>query len=336
MVSTEEILIELTKSTKLPREGLVEKIEKKQNDMAGLISFEGAAYLIARELGIDLLEKVRRELQIKNIVPGLKKVNVCGRIFRISPIIEFKKQNGNSGRVVNLFVGDATGHIRLPLWNDQVKLVEEESVKIGDTIQITNGFAKENIYGDVEVSLGKFGNVRQIEDSTFPPVDELMKRAFASGTERATISSLVAGDFEIKGNVVNIFRGSFLFRVCPICGRSLADKEGKFVCLEHGEVEPNMNIVISTVVDDGTDDIRVVFFRSQAEKVLGLSANELSKLELEERYRLIKEKILGKELVLFGKVKKNNISGSLEMIVNEVKDLNILEEIKKLADDLKA
>jgi replication factor A1 len=334
MVSTEEILIELTKSTRLPREELVVKIEKKQKEMSGLISFEGAAYLIARELGIDLLEKVRRELQIKNIVPGLKRVNVCGRIFRISPIIEFEKQNGNRGKVVNLFVGDTSGYIRLPLWNDQVKLVEEETVKIGDTIQITNGFAKENIYGDVEVSLGKFGNVRQIEDSSFPLVEELMKKAFASGTERATIASLVPGDFEIKGNVVNVFRGNFLFRVCPMCGRSLVEKEGKFVCLDHGEVEPNVNIVVSTVIDDGTDDMRVVFFRTQAEKVLGVNANELAKLELEERYKLVKEKILGRELVLFGKVKKNNISGRLELIVNEVKDLNILEEIKKLADEL--
>lgn len=334
MLSVEEILNELEKSTNLPREDLLEKIDKKQKDLSGLISFEGAAYLIAREFGLDLLEKARRELQIKNIVPGLKKVNVCGRIFKISPVVEFTRQNGNKGKVVNLFIGDVTGYIRLPLWNEQVKLIEDESVRLGDTVQITNGFAKENIYGDIEVSLGKFGSIRPIEDAGFPTAEELVKRMFASGFERTNIASLVPGNFEIKGNIVNVFKGNFLFEVCSICGSSLSKKEGKFRCSEHAEVEPNLNIVISAIIDDGTADMRVVFFRGQAEKVLGSKASELAELEPENRYQLVKKRILGKELVLVGRVKKNNISGRLELIVNEVKDLNVLEESKKLAEEI--
>jgi ssDNA-binding replication factor A large subunit len=334
MVSTEEILTELEKSTNLPREQLLERIDSKQKEMAGLISFEGAAHLIAREFGVDLLEKVRRELQIKNIVPGLKKVNFCGRIFKISPVIEFQKQNGNKGKVVNLFVGDASGHIRLPLWNEQVKIVEDEQVKLGDTIQISNGFAKENIYGDIEVSIGKFGNIRPIDNSSFPSSDELIKRTFSTRAGRPNIESLTEGSYEIKGNIVNVFKGNFLFKVCPICGKSLAEKDGKSICLDHKEVEPSFNVVVSAVIDDGTSDIRVVFFRNQAEKVLGVTANELAQLDLEKRYQLVKEKLLGKELLLFGKVKSNNITGRLEMIANEIKDINIFEEIKKLTDEL--
>jgi replication factor A1 len=334
MVSVEEVLKELEKSTNLSREELLEKIDKKQKDLSGLISFEGAAYLVARELGLDLLEKARRELQIKNIVPGLKKVSVCGRIFRISPVVEFTRQNGNKGKVVNLFIGDATGYFRLPLWNEQVKLVEEESIRLGDTVQIINGFAKENIYGDIEISLGKFGSIRPIEDVGFPTVEELVKRTFNPAPERTSIANLVPGNFEIKGNIVKVFKGNFLFKVCSICGSSLSEKEGKFICSEHGEVEPDVNVVVSAIVDDGTADMRVVFFRNQAEKVLGLTADELAELEQEKRYQLIKERILGKELVLLGRVRKNNISGRLELIVNEVKDLNVLEESKKLAEEI--
>jgi len=334
MVSIEELLNELEKSTNLSREDLLGKIDQKQKDLSGLISFEGAAYLIAREFGLDLLEKARKELQIKNIVPGLKKVSVCGRVFKISPIVEFTKQNGNKGRVVNLFIGDATGHMRLPLWNEQVKLVEEESIRLGDTVQIINGFAKENIYGDVEVSLGKFGSIRPIEDIGFPAAEELIKRTFAASSERTNIANLVPGNFEIKGNIVNVFKGKFLFNVCPICGSSLFEKEGSFRCSEHAEVEPNANLVVSAIIDDGSDDMRVVFFRNQAEKLLGLTAAELVGLDPEKRYQLIKEKILGKELLLLGRVKKSNISDRLELIVNEVKDLNVLEESKKLAEEI--
>lgn len=334
MVSADEILKELEKTSNLSREDLLEKVNKKQKELSGLISFEGAVYLVAREFGLDLLEKSRKELQIKNIVPGLKKVNVCGRIFKISPIVEFQRQNGNKGKVVNLFIGDATGHFRLPLWDEQVKLVEDESISLGDTVQITNGFAKENIYGDMEVSLGKFGSIRPIEDAGFPTSDELIKRIFTQESERTNIANLVPGNFEIKGTLVNVFKGNFLFKVCPICGSSLSEKEGKFRCSEHGEVEPNLNVVISSIIDDGTSDMRIVFFRSQAEKLLGSKAGELAELDQEKRYQLVKDRILGRELIVFGKVKKNNISGRLELIVNEAEDLNLLEESKKLAEEI--
>lgn len=336
MIPVEEILNELEKSTSLPKKDLLEKIDQKQKELSGLISFEGAAYLIAREFGIDLLEKSRKELQIKNIVPGLRKVSVCGRIFKVSSVVEFSKQNGNRGKVVNLFIGDSSGYVRLPLWNDQVKLVEDEEIKLGDVVQVTNGFAKENIYNDIEVSLGRFGSIRQIEDVDFPTTEELIRRTLSSGSERTNIENLVPGNFEIKGNIVNIFRGNFLFKVCPACGGGLSEKDGKFRCLEHGEVEPDMNIVISAVIDDGTGDMRIVFFRDRAEKILGTKASELSGLEPDNRYQLVKNKILGRELVLEGKVKKNNLTGRLEMIVNQSEEFNPLEESKKLLGEIES
>ncbi|MFQ6062468.1 MAG: DUF2240 family protein, partial [Methanosarcinales archaeon] len=163
-MAIEEILSEIEKQTDVSRQELQERIDKKQKDLSGLVSLEGAAHLVAKELGVDLLEKTKRRLEMKNIVSGMKNVNVVGRIFNISGINEFKRQDGSSGKVVNLFVGDSTDYIRLALWNDQTKLVEEGQIKLGDVIQIVNGFAKENVFGNIEIALGKYGSIRLVEN----------------------------------------------------------------------------------------------------------------------------------------------------------------------------
>jgi ssDNA-binding replication factor A large subunit len=121
-----------------------------------------------------------------------------------------------------------------------------------------------------------------------------------------------------------------LFDVCSICGDKLIQNK----CQEHGEVEPSKALVISCVVDDSTSSIRAVFFRELAERIITTQVSELASLDSEKRYELIKERLLGKELILIGKVKKNKIFNRLELIVNEVKDLNALEESKKLVEAL--
>jgi replication factor A1 len=335
MSSPEDILNELCKSTNLSKEELTARINTKLDELGGLVSFEGAAYLVARELGIDIQEKARRSLQIKNIVSGMKNVNVIGRIFRISQIIDFEKSDKSKGRVVNLFIADSSGHFRLPLWNDQVKLVEDQTIKLGDLIQITNGFARENIYNDIEISIGKYGTIKTIEDSQeTPPVDFLIKKFFQPSSGATQIKNLELGSSKVKGTIVNVFKGNFFFAVCPNCGNSLTKVGNFFVCPEHKEIEPKQNLIVSLLIDDGSEDIRVVFFRDLAEKLLGVRTEEVLALEQEKRYELIKEKLLGREIQLTGRVKKSNISDRLEIIAGEVEDLNALEESRKLVEDV--
>lgn len=330
-MSLEEILNELEKQSTMSREELLEKINKKYNELSSLITQEGAAHLVAKELGVDLLEKTKRQLQIKNIVPGMRNVNVVGRIFKISPVNEFERSNGRKGRVINLFIGDSSGYSRLPLWNDQAELVEEESIKLGDVIEIANGMAKENIFGETEISLGKFGRIERT-DAELPSIEELTKNFLFFVPEKTFIKGLVPGSFEIKAIILYVFKTNFLFDVCSICGGKLIKNR----CLEHGEVEPSHALVINTIVDDSTGSIRAVFFRELAEKLITTQASELSKLSQEERYELISKKLVGKELTMSGNVKKNKMFDRLELIANNFKDLNILEESKKLAEELES
>jgi ssDNA-binding replication factor A large subunit len=326
----EEILNQLEKQSGTSRKELMEMINKKQRSMSGLVSPEGAAYLVARDLGVMLSDSTRK-IDIKNVISGMKKVNIVGRIFRISPLVDFKKQDGSSGRVVNIFIGDGTGYLRIPLWNEQANMAEEEMIKIGDVIQIFNGMARENTFGDIEVSVGKYGTIRQSEEAIdLPSAEQMSKRYFSLVPERVPIKELTPGNFEISGIVIDVFKSNFIFTTCSICGGTVYETK----CPEHGEVECNPALVFSCLVDDGTGDVRAVFFRDLAEKILGVTAGEMKKLELEERFKLVKEKIIGKEFVLIGRVKKNKMFERIEMVVNGCKDLNVLEESKRLADEI--
>jgi len=331
MVSLEKILDELEKQTDISREELEERINNKQKELSGLVSLEGAAHLIAKELGINLLDETRRKLEMKNIVSGMKNVNVIGRIFRISDIINFKRKDGSDGRVVNIFLADATGYVRIPLWNEQVNLVEEQTIKVGDIIQVINGMAKENVFGYVEISLGKYGSIKPLEeiDVELPSVKELLNKTFKQA--ETSIDMVDGTSSELNGTVVHVFKGNFLFDTCSICGATLQD--GK--CLKHGEVKSTPNLVISCIVDDGIENMRAVTFRSLAEQFCGVATSELVNLSVEERYKLIAEKLIGKELLLRGRLKKNKIFNRLELIVNSFEEPNVLEKSKELIDKIK-
>ena len=324
----EDTLELILKKTKIPKEEVIRQIDEKYGELAGLITREGAAYIVARNLGIDLPSAVRG-LQIKNVLPGMRNLNIIGRIFRISSITEFTRSNGEKGRVVNLYIADETGHVKIPLWNDQVSLVSDELVKVGDIVQLVNGMARESIFGDVEIILGKYGSIRPLEGEFNIPAAEELQKNFFGVTRRVKISEISPGRWEIRATILNVFRGKYLFSVCPICGSTT---DGK-VCPEHGAVEPSNEMVFNAVADDGTGDVRVVFFRKVAEKLLGTTADELAKLEEEKRFE-IAQQLLGRELVLVGRAKKNVNFNRIEFLVDDFKDIDIREECKKLLQAL--
>lgn len=324
----EEILQTIVEKTNKDKEEILKKIEEKLDELSGLITKEGAALLVAREFGLEIREK--RDLKVKDIDFGMRNFNTRGRVYRISRITEFERSDGSKGRVVNLFIADETGQLRIPLWDKQVKVVED-GIREGDVVQIINGIARENIFGELEVSLGKYGRIIKIEDDSIPSLDEILKKVVQIRPKRISIEEIERkGYFEIVGVIVNVFKGKYIFEICPVCNSAIDAS----ICPEHGEVEPKEALVVSTVVDDGTSSIRAVFFRDTAEKLIGVSAKELKELELNERYKFIVKKILGSEFIFRGRIKMNKVFERLELIVNEFEPLNYLEESNKLVKEI--
>src|SRR3972149_11423560 len=117
-------------------------IEEKYKELAGLVTKEGAAYLVARQLGIEISNN---KTGINDIKPTSRNISIIGRIVKISQVTEFKRQDGSRGTVANIFVADSTGQVRVSLWNDQTKLIEQ--LKTGDVVQVVNGMVRQSNFG---------------------------------------------------------------------------------------------------------------------------------------------------------------------------------------------
>jgi replication factor A1 len=329
MYSFEEILAEIEKGTKLPKEELTEKIKKKQEELSGLVSLEGAAHLVARDLGVNLLITSKRHFKIKDLKDGIKKMDLTVRIVQISGIKEFERKNKEKGRVCNLILTDGSGDVRLPLWDKQVDIVEEGKIKEGDVIEVKNAFAKENSFSGIEIRLPKLGRIEKIND------DQSLPRQVSGGNfKRTPIRKLKEGNYEITGRIVQVFNINPLFQTCPKCGAKIEKAGEDYTCSEHGKVTPDNNMIISGIVDDGTASIRSVFFREQAKNVTGLAPSVLLSMPQDEVMNLIRETTLGNEIMMRGRVQKNKIFDSLEIVVNEVEKLNIEDEIKRLINEV--
>lgn len=72
MFSIKDMIMEISKASNLPEEDVKRMVEEKQIELSGLVSNEGAAYIVGKELGVNLIkETVGHRLKIKNIVPGM-------------------------------------------------------------------------------------------------------------------------------------------------------------------------------------------------------------------------------------------------------------------------
>lgn len=277
-------------------------------------------------------------IRIQDLNRESKAANLVGRVYNFSKIIEFKKRGGSPGKVVNVYLSDGTGVARLVLWDRQTAAVEEGNIKIGDLVQIVNGNVRESMFdSELDIVPGTYTSINLIEngnDHGVPSTEELQRKFLASYVSRIDIKDAIPGIFEIKGTVVDVPRGRNIFYSCPICGSKMNADGNAMVCPDHGEAGGQPVIVLNAVLDDGTGSIRAVFFRNAAEEVLEADASKFASMSEEERHSLIKEKLLGKDILVTGKVKKNELFDRTEIVVSDIKYLNVLEESKKLVEEL--
>jgi ssDNA-binding replication factor A large subunit len=162
-------------------------------------------------------------------------------------------------------------------------------------------------------------------------------RSGARSAVRKPITEAKVGDsVEFRGALVQVFENKPFYFVCPTCEKRVP--EG--TCTEHGSVVPKPVLMVSGVLDDGTANIRAVFFREAAEKALGLTTDEAFKKSGNGiNLRPVIDQLmrsLGNEIVVRGYIKENTFFERPEMMVNEVVSWNALDEAKKLASTLTA
>jgi len=288
-------------------EEIERKVEAKRAKLSGLVSKEGAAQIVAAELGVNFDQE---QLKLSELVHGMKRVNVKGKVLEVYPVREFNKQ-GREGKVVNMLIGDDSAAARLVFWDtNHIALVENGEIKEGVVLEISNGNVRNG-----EVHLSSFSDVKKSADKMEGVVE-------AMSFKMKNLIDIKSGEqMKTRAFVVQAFEPRY-FEVCPQCRKKAVD--GK--CAEHGAVKAEKRALLTLVMDDGTESLRAVLFGEHIGKV-GLSDEEIFDVE---KFKGCKDGLLGQELMFSGRIRSNELFNTTEMIVDGIDKVDVGELVKEL------
>src|SRR3989338_3692401 len=258
----EQIIEKIKNEANISEDNLEEKIDQKMKQLSGLISKEGAAHIVANELGIKIFDAFSGKLQIKNILVGIRNVETVGKGLQTYELREFTT-NDRQGKVASMVIGDETGMIRVVMWGSQADNIKD--ITNGMIVKVIGGYVKDN-NGVIEIHMNERSQL------ILNPPGESIGNVKQYSAERKEISKLTENDSnaEILGTIVQVFDPRF-FPIDPETGRKVTENEGRYYFNDKVIENPDHSYVLNVIIDDGTDNMRAVFFREAMEKLLGCS-----------------------------------------------------------------
>ena len=303
----ESLLLRVAEASGLEKEEIDRRVEAKRAKLSGLVSKEGAAQIVAAELGINFDQE---RLKISQLVQGMRRVNVIGKIIDISPVNNYNK-NGKEGKVCSFRLADDSSNVRAVLWdNHQISLVEQEKLKKGDVVEISNAGFRNG-----EIHLGGFSDIKKSKEEMKNVVETKIE------TYKKLMDAKAGDSLSTRAVIVQIFDPKY-FEVCPECGKKAI--EGK--CAVHGDIKAKKRALLNIILDDGSESMRSVLF-GDAIKKLGLNDEEIFSLE---KFNEKKKEILGEEKMFSGNIRTNQVFNNNEFNIDKIEDINISQLISEL------
>lgn len=324
-----ETLIEkIVEQSDLNRGDVETRVKSKMQQLSGLISKEGAAHIVANELNVIIQHDTTSKVKMKDIMPGLRDIEVVGKIVRKYELRTFEV-SGRSGKVASLMFADETGKMRLVMWGSANE--KFESMKEGDVLKVKGAYVRENnnfteLHSNdrsvVEI------NPEGIEiDVVAEPVAVVSRKSISELTEEDS-------DIEVLATIVDVNEPRY-FEVCPECSKRVRPgDDGTLACASHPEAVISFSYVLNAFLDDGTDNIRSVFFREQAEKLFGKNHDEMIALRGQDaEINTLRTSLLGKIVKVRGRVSKNQMFDRMEFIVRNINlDPDPKAELERASD----
>jgi len=332
-MEVEDLIEKVVEESELSEQDLKDKIDEKMEEFEGLVSEEGAVHLVAKEHGVELEKEASEDLKIENVVPDMRKVIVKGKILNISDMNTFERDDDEEdGKVQNILLGDDTDSIRVTLWDDQTEIAD--NVDEGDVIEMAGCYTVEDDRGNAELRLGDSATVKMADDQDL--FDEIQSQS--ESTEVAVSEVNTEGtSYKIKGMLMQVYTSNPFYRVDPDSGDTVReDDDGNYLTDDGEEVEePEGRLAVSGVLDDGTENLRCVFFGDQAREMLGLTEEEEKDMDV-DAVEEASEEVRGKEIEVSGRTRYNDYFGRIELLVNEMNQIETVDEIESMLDILEA
>ncbi len=111
---------------------------------------------------VDVDVRIDDRYQIEELTLGRSNVNVAGRVLDTDTVRTFDRDDGSTGQVANLSLGDPTGRVRVTLWDSIAETVE--TLTPGQSIEIIDGYTRERD-GDLELHVGDRGDIEPLDEA---------------------------------------------------------------------------------------------------------------------------------------------------------------------------
>jgi replication factor A1 len=302
-MKAEAYINKIIEATGLTRLEIQEMVEDKKKELKGLISEEGALFVIARELGVDVKEENKDLLQdidlnIADITENMKNINISGRIKEIYNVNKFNKADGGVGYVGSFLLHDKTGDIRIVLWDDNVSIFNEENFEQNELIKIINGIAKKGRFQDQEIHVGRFGKIilspEDVDYKNYP---------------------------KVKFELISINDINLNLKSISLEGKIIQISEIREFTRKNGEIGK----VGSISLLDSTGSIRVTFWNDDTEKYKNLQINDVITISnLNPRLSSLDSKTI--DMVASKNTTLKKIQKKIEI------DVGLVQNIKKLQE----
>jgi len=318
-ISYAQAVDKIREKTGLSEETVHSKVNEKIQELHGLVSKEGAAHIIANEQGVKLFDSFTGKMQIKNLVAGMRNVELTGKVVDIYQINEYANEK-SKGKVGSFLLADETGITKIVCWHDNTAFME--MIKKNDVVTVSGAYIKQN----------KDKNEVHLGDKSTLKIEHGITIETRKPRTRSTINLLQENqeNIEIMGTIVNVFPLRY-FDVCPECNKIVKEREGELSCLTHGKVTPNKSFVLNVILDDGTSTIRVALWKNQTINLLQKQEQEiLQQKDNPGFFEQVRDSLLGEQIKMIGRTKKNNVANTLEFIAQLVFKADPNEELKQI------
>jgi len=99
------------------------------------------------------------EATVAELKPRMKNVTISFKVIEIGEEREVSsRRDGTTHRVVDVVVGDSTGTVQVPLWDDTIDAVEADK-----TYNLTNGYTG-LFRGNLRLNVGRYGELADAEE----------------------------------------------------------------------------------------------------------------------------------------------------------------------------
>ena len=99
------------------------------------------------------MNEVKKYYKVSELRPGMRKVDIKGKITEIGETREVMTRFGGVSRVADTAFTDDSGTVKLSLWNEDI-----DKVSVDDNIQIENGYVT-SFRGETQLNVGRYGKL---------------------------------------------------------------------------------------------------------------------------------------------------------------------------------